>query len=366
MSARFARITGARIMEHLHAVIMAGGRGERFWPLSTDALPKPFVPLLGSRTLIQETVSRLETLVPPERILISIGKPQESVAREQLPGIPAENFIVEPVGRDTAACLGYCALHLERRDPSAVMLAVPADHFIGDVQAYRRSLRAGFEDLAGATGVVYGIPPTRPETGYGYVLAEKPPLPSRAWPVLRFVEKPDASRAEEYVRSGRYFWNSGIFLWRNRALLELFERLMPATWRGMVSLRKLIGRPDLSAELHRVFAELPRISVDYGILEKTVGLRLVPAEFGWDDIGTWSALARALPADTGGNVARGRHSAVDSSGCIVYSDSGGVATFGVKDLVIVQANGQVLVCPKDRASELKKLVEALREGATTQ
>src|SRR5512136_172485 len=141
MPARSARITGARTMEHLHAVIMAGGRGERFWPLSTDTLPKPFVPLLGHRTLIQETADRLETLVPPERILISIASPQEAVAREQLPEIPAENFVVEPVGRDTAACLGYCALHLERRDPSAVMLAIPADHFIGDMRAYRRCLR---------------------------------------------------------------------------------------------------------------------------------------------------------------------------------------------------------------------------------
>jgi mannose-1-phosphate guanylyltransferase len=351
-------------MKHLHAVIMAGGRGERFWPLSTESLPKPFVPLLGDRTLIQETAARLEGLVPQERILVSIGSAQEAVARRQLPGIPAENFVVEPIGRDTAACVGFCALHLELRDPDAVMLALPADHFVGDIATYRQSLQAGIGELAGATGVVYGVVPTRPDTGYGYVLAEKPVRPRRAWSVLRFVEKPDAARAAEYVQSGRYFWNSGIFLWRNGTLLDLFERLMPLTWRGLVELRKLLGAPGSRDDLLRVFSELPRISVDYGILEQTRGLRLVPADFGWDDIGTWSALARALPADREKNVVRGQHVGVDSEGCIVYSDEGTVATFGVRDLIVVKANGQVLVCHKDRAPDLKKVVAAVPAGST--
>jgi mannose-1-phosphate guanylyltransferase len=338
---------------------MAGGRGERFWPLSTERLPKPFVPLLGSRTLIQDTVERLRCFVPEERILVSIGESHRDFARAQLPGLPAENFVVEPVGRDTSACLGYCALHLERRDPACWMIAVPADHYVSDREGYRRTLERGLRSLPGAAGIVFGIDPVRPETGYGYVRAEKPAVPADAWPVIRFVEKPDSLSAARYVQSGQYFWNSGIFLFENRNLLALFQRHLPATYRSLRELEPLIGVRSGAAELRRRFNELHRVSIDFGILEKTSGLRLVPAEFGWDDIGNWAALERALPADARGNVARGPHATVDSRGCIIYSDAGTVATFGVSDIVVVQANGKVLVCPKALAPELKRLVTAL-------
>ena len=347
-------------MPSVHAVVMAGGRGERFWPLSTDRLSKPFIPLLGSRTLIQDTVDRLQGLVPPERVFISIGEAHLEVARNQLPGIPAANFIVEPVGRDTSACIGWCALHVEQRDAQGALLAIPADHFVGDAEAYRRTLRKGFDSLTGSSGVVFGVRPVRPETGYGYVQVEKPGAADVACRVLRFVEKPDAAVAVEYLRSGDYFWNSGIFLWENTTLLELFARHLPDTYRGLEKLRAFAGRPGADpAELLAVFSALPRISIDFGILEKTSGLRLLPVEFDWDDIGNWHALERALPADVRGNISRGNHVSVNSTGCIVLSDSGTIATFGVSDLVVVQAHGNVLVCPKDRASDLKRLVTAL-------
>ena len=349
-------------MSGVYAVIMAGGRGERFWPLSTDEVPKPFVPLLGRATLLQETVARLDPLIPMERVLVSIGEAQKRTAREQLQQVPDGNFIIEPVGRDTSACLGYCALHLERIDPEAVMLALPADHFIAEPPAFRRTMERGINSLEGAAGVVFGIVPTRPDTGYGYVEAKKPASPTDAWPVIRFVEKPDAARAEDYRRAGDYFWNSGMFLWKNRTLLELFEKHMPETWRGLNSLRPLLGRDDAEADRRRVFSELDRISIDFGIMEKTSGLRLIPVEFAWDDIGNWAALERALPGDAAGNVARGPFSALDANGCISYSDAGLVAAFGVSDLVIVQANGKVLVCPKNRAAELKKLVRMQSES----
>jgi mannose-1-phosphate guanylyltransferase len=360
-------------MALVYAVIMAGGRGERFWPLSTDTLPKPFIPLLGTKTLIQETVERLLPLVPIQRILVSIGKSHREVAGEQLPQVPPENFIVEPVGRDTAACLGLCALHLESRDPDGTMLALPADHYIGDSAAYRATLQMGIDNLDDATGVVFGIVPNRPETGYGYIQAERPAVRADAWPVLRFVEKPDAGTAAGYVRSGDFFWNSGIFLWKNSTLLDLFRQHMPDTWEGLNDLRKLMHRPGKGAEeeISRVFVRLRRISIDFGIMEKTSGLRLVPARFGWDDIGNWAALERALPPDDFGNVSRGQHAAVMSNGCVVYSDTGTVATFGLSDLIVVQANGKVLVCPKDRASDLKRLVASLgpegsRDGGAKQ
>jgi mannose-1-phosphate guanylyltransferase len=345
-------------MSNVYAVIMAGGRGERFWPLSTDRIPKPFIPLLGPRTLIQQTVERLLPLLPPDRMFISIGEIHGEIARNQLPEIPPDNFVLEPVGRDTAPCLGYCALHIERRDPDGTMIAVPADHFVADPAAYRRTLEKGIAALPGATGVVFGISPSRPETGYGYIEVQRRET-ADAWPVLRFVEKPDIARAREYMAAGHYYWNSGIFLWRNRTLLDLLATHMPELHRGLAALRPLIGREEVHSEIHQIFAALPRISIDFGVMEKASGLRLVPAEFTWDDIGNWSALERALPHDADGNVALGPHAALDASRCVSYSDAGAIATFGVSDLVVIQAHGKVLVCPKDRAADLKRLIVAL-------
>ncbi len=346
-------------MSAVYAVIMAGGRGERFWPLSTESCPKPFVPLLGTKSLIEETVDRLLPLVPVERILISLGSSHLEVAMGSLPQIPPKNYIVEPVGRDTSACLGFCALHLEGLDPDAVMLALPADHYIGDPDRFRLTIQKGILSLPGAEAVVFGMKPTRPDPGYGYIQAEKPSVSSDAWPVRRFVEKPDVETAAQYIRSGDYFWNSGIFLWQNRTLLELFRQHMPESYRGLCALRPLLGRSNTLDEISRIFSGLQRISIDFGILEKAAGLRLIPADFAWDDIGNWAALARTLPADAEGNAVLGRHVSVESSGCLVYSDAGLVATLGIADLVIVQANGKVLVCPKDRAAELKRLVSLL-------
>jgi len=346
-------------MTTLYAVVMAGGRGERFWPLSTNNLPKPFIKLLGSTSLIQDTVSRIQPIVPLERVLVSIGASHLDIARQQLPQIPAENFIVEPVGRDTSACIGFCALHIEKRNPEGTMLALPADHYVSDAHGYRATIRMGLENLEGAAGIVFGIPPSRPETGYGYILAEKPAVSADAWPVVRFVEKPDATTAAHFLASGNYFWNSGMFLWNNRTLLELFRKHLPEIYRGLTGLRPLLSRSDAGSEISAIFSSLPRISIDFGIMEKTSGLRLVPAQFVWDDIGNWASLERALPPDSMGNIGQGSHIALDSKGCVIYAQNGIIAAFGVSDLIIVEAYGKVLICPKDRAADLKKLVTAL-------
>jgi mannose-1-phosphate guanylyltransferase len=346
-------------MAELYAVIMAGGRGERFWPLSTSCLPKPFIPLIGSSSLIQETVARIQPLIPKERILISIGTTHLDVARQQLPQLPAENFIVEPVGRDTSACLAFCSLHIEKRNPEGAMLALPADHFVSDPENFRRTIQMGVDNLAGAVGVIFGIHPERAETGYGYILAEKPAIPASAWPVLRFIEKPDAKSAAQYLIAGNYFWNSGMFLFKNKKLLALFEKHMPDTHSKLCKLRPLLKQSNSEKEIGRLFSTFERISIDFGIMEKTSGLRLVPAQFQWDDIGSWAALERALSADAAGNVAQGPHTLLESDGCIVYAQSDTIAAFGVSDLVIVQAYGKILVCPKSKAADLKKLVKSL-------
>ena len=346
-------------MQSVYAVVMAGGRGERFWPLSTEERPKPFVPLVGPKTLLQETVERLQPLFPPERIFVAIGEAHRPLAVSQVPGIPPENLIVEPVGRDTAACLGWSALHLERRDSGAVMLALPADHFISDPECFRQTIRCAIDNLPGATGVVFGITPDRPETGYGYIRAEKPAVPSEAWPVVSFVEKPDAATAAAYLETGRYFWNSGMFLWRTRTLLDLFEKHMPDTSARLNRLRPMVGREERRDEIRELFSSMRRVSIDYGILERAAGLRLVPARFGWDDIGNWASLGRVLEADASGNIARGSSIEVESGDCVLYSDAGEIAAFGVRGLIIVHARGRVLVCPKGRAADLKRLVSAL-------
>jgi mannose-1-phosphate guanylyltransferase len=345
----------------LYAVIMAGGRGERFWPLSTSSLPKPFIPLIGSGSLLQNTVSRIQPLVPYERIIISIGAEHFAAAREQLPVIPEENFLVEPLSRDTSACLGFCALHLEQRDENAVMLALPADHYVADGNAYRETIQAGLDNLEGSNGVVFGITPTRPETGYGYILAEKSADGGRAWPVIRFVEKPDAITAARYLAECSYYWNSGMFLWRNQTLLGLFEKFMPETCAALNRLRPLINAKDAGDEIRNIFSMLPRISIDFGIMEKTEGLRLIPADFGWDDIGSWAALGRALTPDADGNIIQGRASVLETENCVIYSQSDAIAAFGVSDLIIVQAYGKILVTSRDKAADLKKLVATLTE-----
>jgi mannose-1-phosphate guanylyltransferase len=352
-------------MTALYAVIMAGGRGERFWPLSTNILPKPFIPLTGDNSLIQETVARIQPTVPLERILISIGTTHLEIARKQLPQLPAENFIVEPIGRDTSACLSFCALHIERRDPAGIMLALPADHFVSDAEAFRRIIQTGVENLEGATGIIFGIKPERAETGYGYILTEKPAIKADAWPVVRFIEKPDAPTAAQYLASGNYFWNSGMFLFKNQTLLSLFQKHMPETFEKLCRIRPLLAESGSGAEIAEIFSTLTRISIDFGIMEKTSGLSLIPAQFGWDDIGSWAALERALPVDSAGNVAQGPHIALESSGCIIYAQSETIATFGVSDLVIVQAYGKILVCSKNKAADLKRLIAALgpQEGS---
>jgi len=346
-------------MSKIYAVIMAGGRGERFWPLSTSKLPKPFIPLLGASSLLQDTVARILSIVPLQNILISIGASHFEIAREQLPHIPLKNFIVEPIGRDTAACIGFCALHIEQRDPDAVLLVLPADHFVDNPNAYVKTLKAGIEQLPGSSGIVFGIKPDRPETGYGYILVEEQSTPADSLPVVKFVEKPDAERAKQFFASGNYFWNSGMFLWKNSTLLELFRIHMPVFHKELCNLRLLLRGNGSSTEISRIFSSLPRISIDFGIMEKTSGLRLVPAQFIWDDIGNWASLERALPADSRGNITQGACSLVDSDDCIIYAQKDQIAAFGVSGLVIVEAYGKVLVCPKDRASDLKQLVSGL-------
>ncbi len=350
-----------------YAIIMAGGRGERFWPVSSDLVPKPFVSILGEKTMIRETVDRLSAVTPPGNMLVVLSPQHLPVALEQLPDIPRSNFIVEPMARDTAACIGLASLHVEQRDADAPVVIVPADQRIPDRKAFAGVIAGAreFLDAADAGIITIGIKPSRPETGYGYIEAGAELGRSNdlvLYRVSRFVEKPDPATAQRYCASGSHYWNSGIFVATNTTIQDSLRSYMPGLWAGMERIRATLGTKDADEVAKREFAALPKVSIDYGVLEKSGRVAMVPAYFAWDDLGTWNALARVCVPDADSNVSFGRHLGRDTRGCIIYNAQDQLlVTMGVSDLVVVQARGKVLICHKDRAPFLKEIMPVLAE-----
>jgi mannose-1-phosphate guanylyltransferase len=346
---------------------MAGGRGERFWPLSSELVPKPFVSLLGEKTMIRETVDRIAGVIPPGNMLVVLSPQHLPVALQQLPDIPRSNFIVEPMGRDTAACIGLASVHVERRDADASVIIIPADQRIPDRMAFA-GIIAGARDFLGmqdAGIITIGIKPSRPETGYGYIETgtELGRLNDLVlYRVERFVEKPDPATARSYCASASYYWNSGIFIAKNKTIQQSLRSFMPELWAGLDRISAALGTGEEHAVAQREFAGFKKVSIDYGVLEKSGQVTMVPADFAWDDLGTWNALARVCVPDGDGNVIIGRHLKHDTHGCIIYNNQDQLlVTMGVRDLVIVQARGKVLVCHKDRAPSLKEIMPLLGE-----
>ena len=352
-----------------YAVIMAGGIGERFWPRSRQNLPKQFLPLLGERSLLQQSCERIQNLVSPENILVVTGRDHLSLAREQLPHLPETNFLSEPQGRNTAPCIGLAAVYLRRRDPDGIMLVFPADHLVQGRKDFTCCMEKALE-LSSSTDslVTVGIIPTRPETGYGYIEREEEAFPGTppAYRVRQFVEKPDYHNAVQYLHSGRYLWNSGIFAWKVGLILEKMQKHLPDLYRGLEKIASGIGTAEEQNNLESIFPSLPAISVDYGVMEKETNLLVVQGDFGWDDLGSWSALAECFSGDEAQTVGMGQHVGIDTTGCLVYGENSLIATLGVSNLVIVQEKDVVLVCPKERAQEVKKLVQEIKERGMTQ
>ena len=353
-------------MERLFVVVLAGGSGERFWPLSTPAHPKQFPPLLEGRSFFQHTVDRAVRLAGQANVLVATRRDLAPIVREQLPGFPEENCVLEPAGRDTAACIGLAALVIEHRSPGACMLVAPSDHYIRPFHAFEETIRHGLALLTRVDGLVtLGIPPTRPETGYGYILAgESVAEYAAARTCVRFTEKPDRTTAERFLADGRYYWNSGIFLWNTAAILKAMARHLPAHWTCLEEIRPALGTADEAGALERTFPRMPRVSVDVGVLERADNVYMIPATFSWDDVGAWSALHRILPVDDCGNAVVGRHVSRDSHGCVVYGTTRPIGTIGLRDLVVVETPEGVLICPKERAQEVKDLVRSMREQSS--
>lgn len=347
------------------ALIMAGGSGTRFWPRSREEEPKQFLHLLGGRSLLSETVERIRPLVPPERILVVTASPFVKRVIEEIPGIPPENVLGEPIGRNTAPCVALAAARAERQwGGEEVMVVLPADHHIGAPDRFLETLRIGGE-LCAAENILLtlGVVPTSPETGYGYL--ERGPLWKRhgeteAYRVDRFVEKPDLESANRFLQSGKYYWNSGMFLWRVRVITEELIRHMPELKNPIDAYREAEYR-DLEDVVLETYKGLSSISIDCGVMEKADCVVTLPADFPWSDVGSWSALGELIGKNREGNAVVGEHVAIDSKGCIVYSPGRLTATIGVNDLIIVETDHAVLVCPRDRAQDVKKMVEKLRD-----
>jgi len=350
----------------LHAVIMAGGSGTRFWPRSRRSRPKQLIEIVGKGTMIQQTVERLQAAVPAESILIITNGAQAGAMREQLPALAPEQIVAEPCGRDTAACIGLAAFIIRQTDPDGVMGVFSADHVISPAEELARCIKEAAE-VAREHGVLvaFGIKPRGPSELYGYIhrgeaVANRGgALP--AFKVAEFREKPDHSQAEEFVSSGEYYWNSGNFMWRVSAILDAIRTYLPELHRGLERIASALGTAAEDEAMAREYPKLPQISIDYGVMEKAPNAIVIEAPFEWDDVGSWNSVARHYPADEHGNVTLAPHAGVDTSDCILAGADGHLlATVGVRNLIVVHTDDATLVCDRNRASEVKTLVELLR------
>jgi mannose-1-phosphate guanylyltransferase len=347
----------------LYALIMAGGSGTRLWPRSRTQHPKQFLDLTGSLTMLQEAQARLLPLVPPERLFVATNRDYVGVVADQLPAVPAGNVLGEPEGRGTAAAIGLAAVHLHRRDPEAVMAVLTADHLIKEEEVFRRVLEAAATVAEQDWLVTLGIHPRYPETGYGYIERGRH-LPAvggfDVYQVARFAEKPDLATAEQFVRSGNYAWNSGMFIWKVERILAEMERHMPALHAGLMEIERSLGTADEHAVVARVWSRLPNETIDYGIMEKAEHVAVLPVEIGWNDVGSWAAVYDVLPHDDQGNAIIGQHLSPDTRGSLIYSPKRLIATIGMEDLVVVDTEDVVLISPRSRAQDVKHLVAMLK------
>jgi mannose-1-phosphate guanylyltransferase len=354
------------VNEELYAVIMAGGVGSRLWPRSRANTPKQFLDLLGPRTLLQETVDRIEPLIPLSRILVVAGKDLEAEVHSQLPGLPAENILAEPGPRNTAPCIGLAAVVLQMRDPAAVMAVFPADHSIARASALRQAIAAAGRLARHGYLVTLGIAPDQPHLGYGYIqrgdlLGEDDGL--SAYRVRRFAEKPDLATAQQFLGSGEYYWNAGIFVWTVAHIRAEIEHRLPALHAELNGVASAWGSVHQSDALTAAWDRVPRISIDYGVMEKAAQVAVLPVDIGWSDVGNWATLSELAEPDGQGNAVRGegRHLLLDTADSYVYTSGGRlVAAVGLEGWIVVDTPDALLICPKERAQAVKEIVERLK------
>ncbi len=351
----------------LHAMIMAGGGGTRFWPRSRQQRPKQFLTLSGDRSLLQQAMDRIEALAPPERCWIITSEEYRAETSQQLPSLPPDHVVGEPCRRDTAPCIGLGAALIALQDPTAVMLVTPADHVIEPMQEFRRAVQvaAQMAEEHPASLITFGIPPTYPATGYGYI--QRGPLVANrqgvsVYRVERFKEKPDAETAERYVVSGDYFWNSGIFVWKAATVLEALREHRPKMYDAVQRIAEAWNSPHRDAVLRQEYEGIERDSIDYAVMESARDVLVVQAPYKWDDVGSWLALERMNPQDAHGNTVLGTHCGINTNNCVIVGDAGHViATIGIDNLLIVQDGDATLVADRREEGTVKQLVDLLKK-----
>lgn len=344
------------------ALIMAGGRGERFWPRSRRTLPKQFLSLTDDgKTMIQLTVERILPLVEMEDIYIATNTDYASLVKEQLPLIPEKNILCEPIGRNTAPCIALGAAHIEKNSGESLMIILPSDHLIKHNKIFISTLKEACNIADTHESLVtLGITPDYPETGYGYIKYKGENSIGSAFEVDCFVEKPTKEKAKEYLASDDYLWNSGMFVWKTSTILNCFQNLLPDTYTKLIEIQNAIGTSVEKEVLNRVFPEFPSISIDYGIMEKSTNIYTIPSNFGWDDVGSWLAVERIKKTNEAGNIITGNVISIDTENCIIEGDKKLISTIGLRDLVIVDTEDAILICDKHHTADIKRITETLR------
>jgi len=352
----------------LHAVIMAGGSGTRFWPRSTKERPKQFLNIFGDRTMLQSTVDRIEPIIPAERVWVITNRRYVDLVKEQLPDIPEENIIGEPVARNTAPCVASAAALLRAKDPDATMVVLPADHSISNPEKFISILETAAEKASQDNALLtIGIRPDRPETGYGYIEFEKKSgatvKGNEVKKVTQFREKPDLKTARQFIYSGNFLWNSGMFVWKATVVIEEFRDHLSEVYEQIELLEPAIGTENQEEAIGSFYENCPSISVDYGIMEKAETVYVVPGDFGWNDVGSWRAVYDLREKNEEGNVIQSDHVTIESSkNNLVHSDSGKmIALVGVENLAVVETEDAILICDMDNSQGVKQVVEKLRE-----
>lgn len=344
------------------AMIMAGGSGTRFWPLSRSSKPKQFLPIGSNQPLLRATAERIVPWCGWEGLMVVASRKYIPSIRSILPELKKENLIVEPKPLNTAPAIGLAVMEVLDRDPDGVLVVLPADHIIRPAGKFRRLINAACRQAHSGSLVTLGVPPSRPETGYGYIHAGEQIRKNKNWPVynvLGFTEKPDLKRAKQYVRSGQYFWNSGMFIFRADVMMTAFEQHMPSLFSGLDRARKTTNKKRASM-IRKLFDVIRPQSIDFGVMEKASSIHMLPCDCFWSDVGSWAALPEVKKPDRYRNITQGDVLAIDSEGCILHAEKRMLACVGIKDLIVVETPHAILVCPAEQAQRVKQIVEELK------
>lgn len=351
---------------HQYVAIMAGGIGSRFWPMSRTKFPKQFLDILGlGRTLIQQSFDRYSQVVPTENIYVVTSREYVDIVRQQLPELPAENIVAEPSRKNTAACIAYIAFKLLKRDPNAVMIAAPADHLVTETEQFIKTAHTAldFVDTVNAL-VTIGVKPTHPNTGYGYIQHDTMEAAPQVYKVKTFSEKPTLEIAKAFIASGDFLWNAGIFTWKVKNVLTAFEKHLPEVYELFVADKEKFNTGDEAELIETIYPQCTNISVDFAIMEKASNVFVIPASFGWSDLGTWNSASDNMEKDYFGNAVVGKNvMVVDANNCMVHvPDEKLVLLQGLKDYIIVDTKDALLICKKEKEQEIKEYVAEVKRN----